>query len=77
MALPTLRPYVIVSSGGSRFKVIYADKARTKVTAVEQQIVPLRASMYWRPIALTSNAAASAVLVAARKQRSKSEENPE
>lgn len=74
MALPTLHPFVLVSSGGSRFKVIYADKAHTKVLAVEQQIVPLRGSLYWRPINLTNKAAAGAVLAAARKQRTEKEQ---
>lgn len=76
MALPTMRPFVIVSSGGSRFKVIYATRARAKVVAVEQQIVPLRGNLYWRPINLTSKAAAAAVLIAARKQRA-AEEKPD
>jgi hypothetical protein len=76
MALPTLHPFVIVSSGGSRFKVIYADKTHAKVVGVEQQIVPMRGSLYWRPINPTSKAAAAAVLVAARKQRA-AKEKPE
>ena len=77
MALPTLHPFLIVSSGGARFKVIYADKARTRVRAVEQQIVPMHGNLYWRPINTTSKAAAAAVLVAARKLRAAKEKPSE
>lgn len=76
MALPTLHPFWIVSSGGMRFKVIYADKSHSKVLSVEQQIVPSRGRLYWRPIAIDSKAAIAAVLVAARKQRAQ-QEKPE
>ena len=67
MALPTLFPYVVVSSGGSRFKVIYADRARTKVRAVEQQVAPMRGNPYWRPIAPGSKAYVAAAKIAQAK----------
>jgi hypothetical protein len=76
MALPTLHPFVIVNVSGSRFRVIYADRSHTKVGGVEQYIMPLRSKAYWRPINLTSKAAAAAVLAAARRLRA-AKENPQ